>query len=378
MQNPTDLTSRDSNPSSAVDESTSSRATLLPPPHRLARRSFIRSLGIGAALLVPGTALLGATREALDQAGADPSPSTPTSGDVAILQFLAAAELLEQDLWQQYSELADGNTAYKDALAVLDEDMNQYIFDNTDDELSHANFLNAYLVSIHADPVNLDAFRTLPSSQATGAQQIGRLTNLTNLTVDTSWWIRYRSTGNPDFGDTFPQFIDIVNRPSIPLHDLPDGSDEAQAIANTAAFHFGTIEQGGSSLYSALALGTTNLTVLRILLGIGGAEVNHFTIWHDKAGNAPEVSVPGVSFPDMESFDGDELRQKNLIMPEPCTFVDSRLPLCSVIRPVSKRKAGAAAAVAALTSSGLFSGQSAAFFRMLRGLANAADAASRS
>jgi hypothetical protein len=377
MQSPTDLTSLDSNSSPAPDKSTSNGTTLFPPPHGLARRSFIRSLGIGAALLGPGAALLGITREALGQAVAETSIGAPSSGDVAILQFLAAAELLEQDLWQQYSELADGNTPYKDALAVLDEDMNQYIFDNTDDELSHANFLNAYLVAIRAEPVNLDAFRTLPSSQATGAQQIGRLTNLMNLTVDTSWWIRYRSTGNPDFGDTFPQFIDIVNRPSIPLQDLPDGSDEIQAIANTAAFHFATIEQGGSSLYSALALGTSHLTALKILLGIGGAEVNHFAIWHDKAGNAPEVSVPGVSFPDMESFKGDELRQKNLIMPEPCKFIDSRLPLCSVIRPSSKMKAGAVAAFAGLSSSGLFTGQSRAFFRMMHGLANAADAASR-
>ena len=253
MQSPTDLTSRDSNSTLAMDKSTFSRATIFPPPHRLARRSFIRSLGIGAALLVPGTALLGATREALGQIVGETNPQAATAGDVAILRFLAAAELLEQDLWQQYTELADGNPAYKDALAVLDEDMNQYIVDNTDDELSHADFLNAYLVSIGAQPVNLDAFRTLPSSQATGAQQIGRLTNLMNLTVDTSWWIRYRSTDNPDFGDTFPQFIDIVNRPSIPLQDLPGGSDEVQAIANTAAFHFGTIEQGGTSLYPALS-----------------------------------------------------------------------------------------------------------------------------
>ena len=372
-----DSTSRDSRSTLAVDQRTSDEAPIFSPPHRLARRSFIRSLGMGAALLVPGVGLLGATRNALGQLVGKASPQTATAGDVAILRFLAAAELLEQDLWQQYTELADGNSPFQDALAVLDEDMNQYIFDNTDDELSHADFLNAYLMSIGAQPVNLDAFRTLPSSQATGAQQIGRLTNLMNLTVDTSWWIRYRSTGNPDFGDTFPQFIDIVNRPAIPLQDLPEGSDEIQAIANTAAFHFATIEQGGSSLYSALALGTSHLTALKILLGIGGAEVNHFAIWHDKAGNAPEVSVPGVSFPDMESFKGDELRQKNLIMPEPCKFIDSRLPLCSVIRPSSKMKAGAVAAFTGLSSSGLFTGQSRAFFRMMHGLANAADAASR-
>jgi hypothetical protein len=320
---------------------------------------------------------LGATREALDQAVAEEGPSVVTQGDVAILRFLAAAELLEQDLWQQYSELAEGNPAFEAALAVLDEDMNQYIFDNTDDELSHADFLNAFLSSVGAQPVNLDAFRTLPSSQATGAQQIGRLTNLMNLTVDTSWWIRYRSTDNLDFGATFPQFIDIVNRPAIPLQDLPVGSDEAQAIANTAAFHFGTIEQGGTSLYPALALRASDLIVLKILLGIGGSEVNHFAIWHDKAGNAPEVSVPGVSFPDMKSFEGDELRQKNLIMPEPCKFINSQLPQCSVIRPSTAQKQGAVSAIAGLRSSGLFAGQSNSFFTTINDLARAADSSFR-
>lgn len=378
MQSPTDLTSCDSNSNLASDKSTSNETTLFPSPHGLARRSFIRSLGIGAALLGPGAALLGITREALGEAVAETSIGAPSSGDVAILQFLAAAELLEQDLWQQYSELADGNTPYKDALAVLDEDMNQYIFDNTDDELSHADFLNAYLVSIGAQPVNLDAFRTLPSSQASGAQQIGRLTNLMNLTVDTSWWIRYRSTNNPDFGDEFPQFIDIVNRPAIPPQDLPGGSDEVQAIANTAAFHFGTIEQGGTSLYATLAPKVTDLTVLKILLGIGGAEVVHFAIWHDKAGNAPEVSVPGVSFPDMKSFEGDELRQKNLIMPEPCKFINAQRPACSVIRPFSTENAGAVAAFTGLAKSGLFAGQTRTFFRTVHELAQAADAAFRS
>jgi hypothetical protein len=367
MQILTDLTSRDSN-----------AATPLRPPHHVARRSFIRSLGIGAALLVPGAALLGAGRDSFDQTAAETGPTVVTQGDIAILRFLAAAELIEQDLWQQYTELADGNPAFGAALAVLDEDMNQYIEDNTDDELSHADFLNAFLVSVGAQPVNLDAFRTLPSSQATGAQQIGRLTNLMNLTVDTSWWIRYRSTDNLDFGASFPQFIDIVNRPAIPLQDLPVGSDEAQAIANTAAFHFGTIEQGGTDLYPSLALKTTDLTVLKILLGIGGSEVNHFAIWHDKAGNAPEVSVPGVSFPDMKSFEGDELRQKNLIMPEPCKFIAAQLPQCSIIRPTTAKRPGATAAFNGLTGSGLFAGQSNGFFTTMNDLARAADRAFRS
>lgn len=376
MQSPTILASRASHPTLTMDESGANRTTLRSQP--VARRSFLRSLGIGAALLLPGAALLGARREALGQAMAEGDPSVVTQGDMNIMRFLAAAELLEQDLWQQYSELAEGNPAFADALAVLDEDMNQYIFDNTDDELSHADFLNAFLVSVGGQPVNLDAFRTLPSSQATGAQQVGRLTNLMNLTVDTSWWIRYRSTDSLEFGGKFPQFIQIINRPAIPLQDLPVGSDEAQAIANTAAFHFGAIEQGGTSLYPSLALKVTDLTVLKILLGIGGSEVNHFAIWHDKAGNAPEVSVPGVSFPDMKKFEGDELRQKNLIMPEPCKFIASNLPECSIIRPSTAQRPGATAAFNGLRESGLFVGQSNSFFTTMNDLARAADTAFRS
>jgi hypothetical protein len=201
---------------------------------------------------------------------------------------------------------------------------------------------------------------------------------LTNLTVDTSWWIRYRSDQNPDFGATFPQLINIVNRPSIPTHDLPSGSNLIQAIANTAAFHFGTIEQGGSSLYDALSNKVSDLTVLRIVTSIGGTEVYHFAIWSDGAGNVPAVKVPGLVFPDIgKKFDGDELRQKSLIMPEPCQFIDPSLPPCSIIRPTSLENAGAMAAVTALTNSGLFMGQSQEFFQTLNNLAQAADAASR-
>ena len=285
--------------------------------------------------------------------------------------------MIETDLWEQYTELALGNDAYAEALDQLDEDMPQYIADNTDDEQSHAAFLNAFLHAAGKQGVNLDAFRTLPSSRATGARQKGRLTNLQHLNVDTSWYLRYRSNRNPDFGTTFPQFINIRNRPTIPSHNLPTGSAEMQAIANSAAFHFAAIEQGGTSLYAAMAEKVTNVFVLKVVLGIGGAEVNHFAIWHDKAGNAPAVTVPGVSFPDIESFDGDESRQKNLIMPEPCQFISSSLPLCSVIRPTSTGKAGAVAALAALSNSGLFIGQSSAFFSLMNLLAHLADSAHR-
>jgi hypothetical protein len=314
-----------------------------------------------------------------------------TKGDVAILQFLAAAELLEADLWEQYNELGgiqdselpggSGNPAYTQALAVLDEDMDQYIHDNADDEQSHANFINAFLEAHGADPIDLDPFRTLPSSQATGARQIGRLTNLMQLTVDTSWWTRYRSDSeNPDLGDTLPQAIPdlaVGQHPAIPRSDDDlTPADHLQAIANTAAFHFGFIEQGGTSLYAALAQRVTNADALRILLSIGPTETMHFQTWQDKAGNAPSLTDPtsGLTFPDLNA-DG-ELLQTNLIMPEPTVFLKRKFPICSIIRP-TQTKGAAMGAAQALVADGLFIGQSPEFFSALNGLVRAADAARR-
>ena len=164
--------------------------------HRSNRRSFLLK---GAAA---GVATVGAGRLLADPPNAHASGGL-TPGDAAILRFLAALETLETDLWQQYNELGgiqdsevpggSGNPDYTDALSVLDSDMAQYIHDNTDDEFTHFTFLNAYLIAHGMAPANLEKFRTLPSSTATGAQQIGRLTNLMRLTVDTSWWTRYRS-----------------------------------------------------------------------------------------------------------------------------------------------------------------------------------------
>ena len=341
----------------------------------MARRSFLRSLGLAATLITPAAGMIAGLGRAH---AATVGSNAATTGDIHVMRFLAAAELIEADLWQQYTELANGNDAYREAIEAIDDDFPQYISDNTDDEISHAAFLNAYIDSVGGRPVNLDAFRTLPSSRATGALQIGRLTNLFNLNVDTSWWIRYRSPDNPDFGATFPQLIKIVNRPAIPPRDLSPGSKQIQAIANTAAFHFGTIEQGGSSLYDAMSVKVSDLAVLRIVTSIGGTEVFHFAIWNDSAGNVPAVRVPGLAFPDIGTvFEGDPLRQKSLIMPEPCAFIAANLPLCSVIRPTTLGLAGAGAAVTALTDSGLFSGQSEAFFQTLNDLAQAADAAVR-
>ncbi|HWF49556.1 MAG TPA: ferritin-like domain-containing protein [Solirubrobacteraceae bacterium] len=355
------------------------------------RRSFLKGVGLAGAAAVPGSALFAS--EAIARSG------VLTKGDVAILRFLAAAELIETDLWQQYNELGGqngGNPAYMAALSNLDGDMPQYISDNTDDEVSHAAFLNAYLRSKGAEPVNLNEFRTLPSSKATGARQIGRLTNLQSLNVDTSWYVRYRSTKNPDLGASFPQAVTIEREPAIPLSDAetppglsapvpPVGPQEArmQAIANTAGFHFAYIEQGGSSLYSVMALKATSLEVLRIIVSIGGVETNHFSLWHDKAGNAVAQPlagvtdpVSGVTFPDLNAK-GGELNQTNLILPEPAEFLHKSLPACSVVRPTLDRDAGAVAAIKGFTADRLFEGQSAKFLDTVHQLAQEADAAQR-
>jgi hypothetical protein len=312
-------------------------------------------------------------------------------GDVAILQFLAAAEIIETDLWLQYNELGGENSAetgYRAALEILDEDQPQYISDNTDDEQSHVNFLNAYLQSKGEQAVNFDAFRTLPSSQASGAQQIGRLTNLTQLTVDTSWWTRYRSTTNPDLGASFANAVPslatglntAIPRNNSELGDPNNPSDNVKAIAFTAGFHFAFIEQGGTSLYATMAQKVTGPEVLQIVLGIGGAEVMHFQTWQDKAGNATPltdfdpINNSTVTFVDLTTGQPEDL-QANLIMPEPCAFISSSLPPCSIIRPISLGDVSAMGAVAAFTADGLFRGQSQAFLDELNSLAMAADAA---
>src|SRR5581483_7226429 len=232
-----------------------------------------------------------------------------------------------------------------------------------------------------ADPINLDKFRTLPSSKATGARQIGRLTNLMRLTIDTSWWTRYRSDSkNPDLGDTLPQAVPglaVGQHPAIPRSDDDlTPRKHLQAIANTAAFHFGSIEQGGTSLYASLAQRVTSPEVLRIMLSIGPTETMHFQTWQDKAGNAPPLTDPmtGLTFPDLN--DGGAVFKTNRIMPEPTAFLDRKFPICSIIRPTQTNGAALEAAQG-LAASGLFSGQSPEFFAALTSLAQAADAAER-
>ncbi len=376
------------NPRESAESSNLSRE--FPQPRRLARRSFLRNLGLGAALLAPGAALLGNANKALGGLG---DQRHLPDGDVAILKLLAAVELIEEDLWQQYNELGGvdaPDSGYKAGLVILDGDQPQYIADNTDDEMSHAAFLNAYLASKGEQQVDLRQFATLPPSQVSFVPQTGRLTNLKQLTVDTSWWTRYRSTTNPDFGATFPDAVPTLNsglHTAIPRNDSELGdpnnpSDHVKAIAFTAGFHFGYIEQGGTSLYATLAQKVTSLEVLRILLSIGGSEIMHFQTWQDKAGNATPltdvdpINNSTVTFTDLTTGQPETL-QANLIMPEPCEFISPHLPACSIIRPTGPGQLDARGVINSFIADELFRGQIPAFFALIDSLAHAADAARR-
>jgi len=378
-----------------VESQMSSEAANLSPARRaLPRRTFLYRMGLGAVALAPGAALLNSASKAFGDE--EESASRITAGDAALLRFAAAAEILETDFWVQYNELGGiqdseepsgtGNPIYTKALKVLDGDMDQYIHDNTEDERTHFTFLNAYLVSKGAQPVHLERFRTLPGSTATGSSGKLRLTNLMQLTLDTSWWTRYRSrNNNPDLDPNFvfPQAVpDLQNGQftAIPRTDADlHPPKHIQAIANTAGFHFPTIEQGGNSLYPAMAQRATSVEVLRILISIGPTETMHFQTWSDKAGNAPPLTDPtnGLTFPDLNAppFDTQNF-QTNLIMPEPCPFLSRTLPKCSIIRP-TKTNGIAMGVVKFLTDMGLFIGQSPAFFAFLHQLAEEADAARR-
>ena len=360
------------------------------------RRSFLKTGLAATGAATVGTALLARATAASAQTG------SITTGDAAMLQFLAAGEALEADFYTQYNELGGiqdgevpggtGNREYTKRLNRIDRNFSQYIHDTADDEISHQNFLNAYLVANGADPVDMEPFRTLPGSTATGSSGKLRLTNLTQLTVDTSWWTRYRSsTNNPDLNPTtFEQAVPELHNgqfTAIPRTDADvHGGRHIQAIANTAAYHIPTVEQGGGSLRLAMAQKATSVEVLRLLISMGPIELMHFQTFSETAGQAPPLTDPtnGLTFPDLNSgVDPNngatgaavrEMFQTNLIMPEPCPFIDASLPACSVVRPTNATATGA---LKFLTAMGLFIGQSDAFSNFMTGLATAADAAQR-
>jgi hypothetical protein len=377
------------------------------------RRSLLKTGALAGSALAMGAGLLSSNAFAFDD-----DHSELTKGDIAVLTFLSALEQVEADLWIQYAELGGATNqglspidlpfatglapAYITGLLLLDGDMPQYIADNTDDEISHHRFLNNYLESKGANTVDLSRFAILPPSQVSGVPQNGRLTNLKQLTIDTSWWTRYRSANkNPDLGGTFENAVPDLAKgqhPAIPLNDgdlVLDSSgnisNHLQAIANTAGFHFAFIEQGGSSLYPALAQKVSSLEVLRILLSIGGTEIAHFQTWHDKAGNASNITDGNLTFPNLNSgvdpntgaagtAVADEF-QTNLIMPEPTVFLNPKLGPVSIIRPTSTELGGAMASVRSFTDDGLFrdpaTGKNTGIVGVLMQLAEEADEARR-
>jgi hypothetical protein len=390
------------------------------------RRSFLKNGMVAAGAMTAGVGLMSGSASFADEGG-DRSPVT--KGDIAILTFLSALEQVEADLWIQYTELGGPTPnvpssiglspidlelngkkivsglapAYITGLQVLDTDMPQYIADNTDDEISHHRFLNNYLASKGAKTIDLSSFAILPPSRVSGVPQNGRLTNLKQLTVDTSWWTRYRSDNkNPDLGGTFQNAVPDLAKGQHPA--IPESNDDLvldksgnisthlQAIANTAGFHFCFIEQGGSSLYPTLAQKVTNLEVLRILLSIGPSETMHFQVWHDKAGNAKVLTDGALSFPDLNSGtnpNGGGTQQEvadsfqtNLIMPEPTFFLHQSLGPVSIIRPTSEAGGGGAvSAVTGFVQDGLFidpaSNKNSPIVPVLMRLAEEADEARR-
>jgi hypothetical protein len=366
------------------------------------RRSFLKGSLLAGGVAV-GAGLLANVNVARAQDLTQESGSL-NEGDIAILRFLAAAELIETDLWIQYAELGgigknppvevdpkQTMNPYQVAFSNLDSDGPQYITSNTKDEQSHAAFLNAYLESRGGEPVNFKEFETLPGSTAKGSSGIGRLTNLMHLDVDTSWFVRYRSAASPDLGTTFPQALTLKGVTAIPRNDAdfdgasnPNflGNEHTQAIANVAAFHFGYIEQGGSSLYAAMSQKVTDPEVLQITLGIGGDEIAHFLEWVDFAGNAVQVPVApfkdpisGLKFPNFFS-PLNKLIQPSLIFPVPAEFKPN-LPHVSIIRPLTDKFGGAVATIKSFTADGLFIGQNPEFLNKLHTMAVEADAAVR-
>jgi hypothetical protein len=393
------------------------------------RRSFLKNGMVAAGAITAGAGLVSARSAFAD---ADDRGRAPiTRGDIAILTFLSALEQVEADLWVQYAELGGPTPqvassfglspidlvqngkkiatglapAYITGLQVLDTDMPQYIADNTDDEISHHRFLNNYLESKGAKTVDLSTFAIIPPSRVSGVPQNGRLTNLKQLTVDTTWWTRYRSaTKNPDLGGKFENAVPDLAKgqhPAIPLSDddlvldaTGNISNHLQAIASTAGFHFGFIEQGGTSLYPALAQKVTNLEVLQVLLSIGPSETMHFQVWHDKAGNAPNITDGNLTFPNLNggvdpntgatTLDGAPAAdsfQTNLIMPEPTVFLNPKLGPVAIIRPISDAQGGAVASVVSFVEDGLFidpaTGKNTGIVAKLMALAEAADDARR-
>ena len=357
-------------------------------PHR---PNFMTSGMIALSVAKAGTILSRVSRTEYGRT-LDYNTGDLTKGDIAILRFLAAVELIESDLWQQYEELGGATShcqnAYRLALEELDVHSSQHITSNTQNEISHAAYLNAYLESEGVDPVDLDRFRALRGSTAKGAHNIGRLTNLLHLDMDTAWYIRYRSLEGPDSGEFLSQTIRIANRQAIPRTDADyERPLQIQAMANTAAFHFWYIEHASASLYSSLSQKLKRARVLKVALGIGGDEIAQFLAWADFAGVAIqgppfcfEKSRQSATENGMFSWEfnikyGRSFSRNDLNFPAPADFMSKVLWQWPVVLPRDEQFDGAVATINSFTQNGLFVGQSPDLLRRLAQMAGDADAA---
>jgi hypothetical protein len=307
-------------------------------------------------------------------------------GEIAVLKFLIALELIENDVWQQYDEL--GGTAarmqnnYQSAFQFLNRHASKYITSNAVNEIGHLTFLTTCLESEGVEPTSLEEFRILRGSKATGTQSIDRLTNLMYVNIDASWDIRLRS----DDQRGYPQDFYIAHRPTIPYSDseLADTS-HVQALANAAALHFRYIEEGVSSLYTSLSQRVKRAKVLRITLGIGGQEISHFLEWVNFASNVlhklddsdTAMANHVVTFPNSEATSRRPSYQTSPRFSSRGTSIRRDLPHNAVIRPMNVRFGSAVATIQSFIESGLFRGQSTNFLRTLTTLAEEADAALR-
>jgi hypothetical protein len=179
------------------------------------RRNFLKGglAAAGAATLAP--ALFSAPAMAQAASSTGPVPE----GDLAIFKFLAAVELVESDLWTQYTLLAENNPGFQRGLTNIDQSLVRYNHDIRRDETTNALFINAALKDAGQPPTNLDKFRTLRMPRVQGSNEAGYLTNLTDLTVDTSWYTKLRSPANPDFGSKTIQLVELNGVSGIPTRD---------------------------------------------------------------------------------------------------------------------------------------------------------------
>ncbi len=322
---------------------------------------------MGAATLAPAMLSTPAMAQATESSAAVPA------SDIAIFKFLAAVELVESDLWTQYTLLAEGNPGFQRALTNIDPALVRYNHDIRRDETSHADFINAALQAAGQAATNLDKYRTLRMPQVQGSNGAGYLTNLTDLNVDTSWYTKLRSHDNPDFGSKPAQFVELNGVAAIPTRD--DLTEEQyQVSANAATFHSPSIDEAGTSLYAHFLSKASDIRAINVLACILPVEAIHFTGFNKALEGMPGVVADGITFPNLR---GDPNYAQG-IFPQLCPFVSTTLPMISVIRPVNSPNVGAVALVNKLTASNLFKGQSNEFLDAAMKLAEAADAAERS